>query len=71
MKKKIEDFNPTIRAIYAYLQKELADGAKYISYYVIGRNITPARSWRTVSYSIDKLVYHGFVFIRNGRLSLK
>ena len=56
--------------IMIYLEKELANGSKYIDYDKIGRSITPQRSRHAVAHAIDKLRLRRLIFIRDGRLSL-
>lgn len=67
---KIEDgeLNRTQGRIMDYLRKELADGAKYISYTVIGAKVL--RSRNTVKYAVNRLIKMGMLEINDGKLSL-
>lgn len=67
---KIEDgeLNRTQVKIMNYLRAELADGAKYISYLVIGEKV--GRSRNTVRYSISRLIRLGMLEIEDGKLAL-
>lgn len=67
---KIEDgeLNKTQGRIMDYLRKELADGAKYISYTVIGAKVL--RSRNTVKYAVNRLIKMGMLEINDGKLSL-
>lgn len=67
---RIEDgeLNRTMSKIMNYLFEELADGAKYVPYRTIAKEI--GKSYHSVKYSIGRLMKMGMVFIEDGKLSL-
>lgn len=62
------EMNSTMRRIMEYLEEELRDGAKFISYTKIGKEVRKSR--HTVAYSIEKLKLMGKITIIDGKLSL-
>lgn len=60
--------NKTQDKIMDYLRDELAKGAKYVSYTVIGKKVHESRN--TVKYNINRLIKMGLLNISNDELSL-
>lgn len=57
--------NETQNDIMKYLTEKLANGAKFISYGIIGKEV--GRSRHSVRYSIDILVARGYLVITADR----
>ncbi len=67
---KIQDgeLNKTQVKIMNYLRAELADGAKFVSYTVIGAQVKKTRN--AVKYNVNRLIKMGLLNISDGELSL-
>lgn len=65
---KLAKSKTTVDRVMEVLERELAHGAKFVSYRKIGKEI--GKSWHSVQYSIDKLRAQGRIRVRDGKLSL-
>lgn len=65
---KVAQPKTTVDRVLAVLERELAHGAKFVSYRKIAKEI--GKSWHSVQYSIDKLRAQGRIRVRDGKLSL-
>lgn len=62
------EMNTTMRRIMDFLKIELKDGAKYVSYERIAKEVDRKR--HSVKYSIEKLRKMGELEIQDGKLAL-